>query len=163
MLAAQLLTAPEVLHAGCVALYAALPDELPTRAAFESLRRRGRACCFPRVSGDGRLAFHAVATWEDLAPGRFGVLEPPERAEPVAPGAGDLVLVPGVAFDAQGHRLGRGGGHYDAAFPPGAAAPPLLFGVGYELQVVESLPHGSRDRRMDAIVTERTIRRVARA
>jgi 5-formyltetrahydrofolate cyclo-ligase len=79
------------------------------------------------------------------------------------PGPGDLVLVPGIAFDAQGYRLGHGLGCYDAAFPPGAASPPLLFGVAYEFQIVESVPHGSRDRRVDAIVTERTIRRIGGA
>jgi 5-formyltetrahydrofolate cyclo-ligase len=160
MVAAQLLSAPEIEAARRVGLYAALPDELPTRAAFEGLRRRGIECCFPRLAGEGQLVFRRVAAWEDLAPGRFGVLEPAAAAAAVVPGPGDVVLVPGVAFDARGQRLGRGAGCYDAAFPPGAAGPPLLFGVGYEFQLVASLPHGSRDRRMDAIVTERTIRRV---
>ena len=160
MVAAQILTAPEALAARRVGLYAALPDELPTRFCFESLRRRGRECLFPRSEDDGRLRFHRVAAWDELVRGRFGVLEPRAGAAEAVPGPGDLVLVPGIAFDAGGHRLGRGGGRYDAAFPPGAAGPPLLFGIGYEFQVVDALPHGSRDRRMDAIVTERTIRRV---
>jgi len=160
MVAAQLLTAPEVEAALRIGLYAALPDELPTRVCFESLRRRGRPCFFPRIAEDGRMVSHGVAAWDELVAGRYGVLEPPRAAPALQPGSGDLVLVPGVAFDARGHRLGRGAGGYDAAFPPGAAEPPLLFGLAYEFQVVESLPHGSRDRRMDAIVTERTIRRV---
>jgi 5-formyltetrahydrofolate cyclo-ligase len=139
-----------------VALYAALPDELPTRPCFEALRARGARVLLPRV-GEGRvLLFHAVERWEQLHPGRYGVLEPPEGAA-VPPGSAGLVLVPGVAFDREGHRLGRGGGHYDATFPPGTAAPPL-FGVAFELQVLASVPHGSEDRRMDAIVTERGLR-----
>ena len=80
----------------------------------------------------------------------------------IRPGPGDVVIAPGVAFDAEGWRLGWGGGHYDRAFPPEAAEAPLLFGLAFELQVVESVPHGSRDRRMDAIVTERGIRSVTR-
>jgi 5-formyltetrahydrofolate cyclo-ligase len=163
MVAAQLLTAPELEAAGCIGLYAALPDELPTRPCFESLRRRGRVCLFPRRQGERGLVFHRVDAWEELRAGRHGVLEPPGSAPALAPGARDVVLVPGVGFDPQGHRLGRGAGCYDATFPPGAASPPLLFGVAYEFQVVESLPHGSRDRRVDAIVTERTIRRVGGA
>ena len=160
MVAAQLLTAPEIEGARRVGLYAALPDELPTRVCFERLRRREVECCFPRVAGDGRLVFGRVGAWDELARGRFGVLEPAVDAAAVVPGPGDLVLVPGIGFDVRGQRLGRGAGHYDAAFPPGASGPPLLFGVAYEFQVVASLPYGSRDRRMDAIVTERTIRRV---
>jgi 5-formyltetrahydrofolate cyclo-ligase len=160
MVAAQLATAPELESVGCVGLYAALPDEVPSRACFESLRRRGLVCVFPRLQGERGLAFHRVDAWDELRPGRAGIAEPPESAPRHTPGPGDLVLVPGVAFDAQGHRLGRGSGCYDAAFPPGAASPPLLFGVAYEFQLVASVPHGSRDRRVDAIVTERAIRRV---
>jgi 5-formyltetrahydrofolate cyclo-ligase len=163
MVAAQLQTAPELEAAGCVGLYAALPDEIPTRACFESLQRRGRVCLFPRMRSERALVFHRVDAWEELRPGRRGIAEPPESAPVCEPGPGDVVLVPGVAFDPQGHRLGRGSGCYDATFPPGSARPPLLFGVAYEFQIVESVPHGSRDRRVDAIVTERTIRRVGGA
>jgi 5-formyltetrahydrofolate cyclo-ligase len=163
MVAAQLATAPEIEAAACVGLYAALPDELPTRACFESLRRQGCACVFPRLDGERSLVFHRVDAWEELRPGRIGIPEPAESSPVRTPGPGDVVLVPGVAFDAQGHRLGRGLGCYDAAFPPGAASPPLLFGIAYEFQLVESVPHGSQDRRVDAIVTERTIRRIGGA
>ena len=163
MLAAQLLTAPELEVAYCIGFYAALADEVPTRPCFERLRRHGRLCSFPRMQSSGGLSFHRVDAWEELRPGRHGVPEPSASAPLLAPGSSDVVLVPGVAFDAGGHRLGRGAGCYDAAFPPGAASPPLLFGVAYEFQVVAAVPHGSRDRRVDAIVTERTIRRVGGA
>ena len=163
MVAAQLATAPEVEGADAIGLYASLPDELPTRALFESLRRRGYACFFPRVAGERTLAFHRVDAWEELAPGCMGIPEPVATASPHVPGPGDLVLVPGVAFDERGNRLGRGAGYYDAAFPPGAASPPLLLGIAYEFQIVSSLPHDSHDRRMDAIVSERTIRRIGGA
>jgi 5-formyltetrahydrofolate cyclo-ligase len=163
MLVAQLATAPEIAEAGLIGLYAALPDELPTRACFESLRRLGHVCVFPRLQGRRSLVFHRIDAWEDLRPGRLGIPEPSASAPVCIPGPRDVVLVPGVAFDEQGHRLGRGAGCYDAAFAPGAANPPLLFGVAYEFQIVDSVPHGSRDRRVDAIVSERTIRRIGGA
>lgn len=141
-------------RANRVALYAALADELPTRACFEALAANGRTALLPRVESDGVLGFRAVTRWEDLQPGRYGVLAPPESAERVVPAAGDLALVPGLAFDLRGMRLGRGGGHYDRAFAASAAGP-LLCGVAYRFQLIESVPHGSHDRRMDAIVTER--------
>jgi 5-formyltetrahydrofolate cyclo-ligase len=144
-----------------VCLYAALPGEIPTRPCFERLAQTRRTALLPRLDARGRLVFYPLARWEDLRPGRYAVPEPPEEGDPQVPGPADLVLVPGVAFDAAGNRLGRGGGHYDAAFPPRADGP-LLFGVAHAFQVIESLPHGSRDRRMDAIVTERGIQRVAR-
>lgn len=151
----------EYARARCVALYAALPDELPTEACCEALWARGVRTLLPRVAAGGRpLDFRLVASFRELRPGRYGVAEPPEDARPLPASRADLVLLPGVAFDARGHRLGRGGGHYDATFPPGAPAPPL-FGLAYAFQLVEELPHGAHDRAVDAIVTERGLLRVA--
>ena len=136
-----------------VALYAALPDELPSRPCFEAVIASGRPALLPRVEASGRLVFHPVTRWSALEPGPYGVLSPPTGPSPAPPAGADLVLVPGVAFDAAGWRLGRGGGCYDRAFPdrPGG---PLLCGVGYGFQQVKAVPHGSHDRRMDAIVSE---------
>jgi len=138
-------------RAGRVALYAALPDELPTRPLFEAVRRHGKSALFPRLAGE-RLEFAPVERWEELRPGRYGVLEPPPGA--AGAGWGDLVLVPGVAFDRTGHRLGRGGGTYDRTFAE-AGEGVVLIGVAYEFQLVDEVPHGPGDRRLHAVVTER--------
>jgi len=71
------------------------------------------------------------------------------------PGDGDVVIVPGRAFDRAGRRLGRGVGYYDRTFPPGGRSQPLLVGMACEAQILESVPADSHDRSMDAIVTER--------
>ncbi len=144
---------PEVRDAERMGFYAALPDEVPTRPSFEWLLEAGPELALPRLAPGGGLEFWVVAGWEELRPGRWGVLEPPPGARRCVLGLGDVVLVPGVAFDREGHRLGRGGGHYDATFPPGEASP-LLVGVAWSFQLVRDLPHGSHDRRVDAIVTE---------
>ncbi len=68
--------------------------------------------------------------------------------------------MPGVAFDRRGRRLGRGGGHYDRVFPPATAAP-LLLGVAFSFQLVDAVPVGPADRRVDGIVTELGIVRTA--
>jgi 5-formyltetrahydrofolate cyclo-ligase len=143
-----------------VALYAALRDELPTRPAWERLASTVRPPLLPRVDSSGRLVFHRVRAWEELRPGRYGVLEPPAGSPTERLGPGDWVFVPGVAFDLEGHRLGRGGGHYDAAFPADSPGPRLV-GLGYELQIVDSVPHGATDRAVDAIRTELRWHRVA--
>jgi 5-formyltetrahydrofolate cyclo-ligase len=159
-LAERVMALPERATARQVGLYAALPDEMPTRPCFEALRGAGHALLLPRVGAGRRLSFHALTVWEELSAGRLGILEPPEGGAPVVLGQHDLVLVPGVAFDPAGHRLGRGGGHYDATFPPGAPAP-RLFGVAFAFQLVSAVPHDSHDRPMDAIVSERAVHRVA--
>jgi 5-formyltetrahydrofolate cyclo-ligase len=157
--ARHLLADSAIEHARRVALYASLPDELPSRPLYEALAGAGRSLLFPRVAAGRRLAFASVRRWGELAPGHFGVPEPPPEATAERLGPEDVVLVPLVAFDAAGHRLGRGQGYYDRTFPPRAEAP-LLFGVGYAFQEVAAVPSGSRDRRMDAIVTERGVLRV---
>jgi 5-formyltetrahydrofolate cyclo-ligase len=148
-----LLRCPRVRDARSIGLYAALSDELPSRPVFEALAAPQRSLALP-VAGPGRaLEFRVAGRWEALVRGRWGVLMPPPEAPAVVASRLDLVLLPGVAFDAEGNRLGRGGGHYDATFPA-ADAGPLLIGLAWSFQLVDAVPHDSRDRRVDAIVTE---------
>ena len=149
-LAAAALEEPRVRRAARVALYAPSDGEFPTRALFDALGSLPIARLLPRIEG-GTLVWARAPEWEALAPGAFGILEP--TTAPEALRASDVVFVPGVAFDRNGGRLGRGGGHYDRAFPPGAEAP-WLVGVGYSFQWVAEIPRDSRDRCVDAIVTE---------
>ncbi len=145
-------------RAARIALYAALPGELPTRPLFDAVVERKGAALLPRVVEPLGLEFFAVERWEELRPGSFGVLEPARGGSAVRPTTGDLVVVPGVAFDEAGYRLGHGKGYYDRAFAAELGDAPTLVGFGYEFQIVDSVPHDHRDRRMDAIVTDRKIR-----
>ncbi len=154
----RLLAAPGFRDAARVALYADLRDEIPTRPLFECLGRAGVARLLPRVGETGALEFAEVASWRELRPGRYGVLEPVAEAPPCRLDRGDVVVVPGVAFDPSGGRLGRGRGHYDRTFPPEMDDAPMLVGLAYEFQVVEAVPCGPRDRRVDAVATECCIR-----
>jgi 5-formyltetrahydrofolate cyclo-ligase len=141
-----------------VGLYAALADEVPTRPLFDALVSAGVECLFPRVADDGHLDFVRARRWEDLCVGAFGVLAPDASAPTASFAAGDLVIVPGVAFDRRGARLGRGGGCYDRTFPPGGGPTVQLCGMAYEVQIEDSIPTTSHDRGMDAIVTEHEFR-----
>ncbi len=141
-----------------IALYAALPGELPSRPLFDAVVKNAGAALLPRTVDSERLEFFSVVCWEQLRPGRYGVPEPPADAPAIPLEAGDLVVVPGLAFDSKGNRLGHGKGYYDRAFASGTGESPMLVGFGYEFQVVDDVPHGELDRRMDAIVTERVIR-----
>jgi 5-formyltetrahydrofolate cyclo-ligase len=146
-----------------VALFASLPDEPNTRPLFDQLRQRGCAIHFPRSprsAAGGRLEWYRVEAWEELRAGRYGVFEPSPLREPTALTELELALIPGVAFDATGRRLGRGGGYYDRTFPTGTAGP-VLVGVAFAFQLVETVPAGPLDRRVDAVVTEEAMIRVA--
>ncbi len=151
--ASHLLADARLRRARRVALYAALPDELQTRPLFEGLREHGIERLLPRPCPKGGLAFVSVERWEELTPGRYGVPEPPAEAPAAALGRGDWLLVPGLAFDAEGWRLGRGGGAYDRLLAAGVG--PRRVGLCYAFQLVGHVPHDSHDRPVDAVVTER--------
>jgi 5-formyltetrahydrofolate cyclo-ligase len=134
-----------------VALYAGLPDEVPTAPLLRALLERGHAVLLPRVGGSGRLEFAFVPDESALVVGRFGALEPPPGARVAPLRADDLVLMPGVAFDRSGARLGRGGGWYDRSLPDDVRDP---FGIAFELQLVEHVPVTVTDRRVRGVFTE---------
>jgi 5-formyltetrahydrofolate cyclo-ligase len=159
LVASRLASTAEFAAARAVALYAARASELPTRAAFAEAARQGKRTLFPRARIDGVLEFRRVRVWEDLRPGRYGVLEPTPEAPLEATAEMDLVLVPGLAFDSMGRRLGSGKGFYDRTFSAGHRGP-LLFGMAFSFQLVDEVPSEPTDRRMDAVLTEEEIVRI---
>lgn len=151
----------EFQRADAVALYAALRDELPTRPVFDACTRRGAMRLLPRCTAGGNLEFASVERWEDLRPGRYGVLEPPAERAAIPLERADLVVIPGVAFDRAGRRLGRGQGYYDRALSSGAARSPFRVGFAFAFQLMGRVPTGPLDRDVDAVVTDEEILRAA--
>ena len=151
---------PEYQRCRRLVVYAELPDELPLASVVEQARADGKRVLFPRTRSGQRLSFSCVEDALALRPGRYGVREPSADAPGEALGPDVLMLVPGVAFDDAGGRLGRGGGAWDRALSDrrGAAA----FGVGFEWQVVERVPREPHDQMLDALLTETGIRRFSR-
>jgi 5-formyltetrahydrofolate cyclo-ligase len=161
-IADALVLTPEWANAPRIALFANLPGEVDTGPIWAAAREAFKTTLFPRIiPGRRRLEFAIVADATDLSPGQFGVLEPLPRCEIMPLDAATLVLVPGLAFDHRGGRLGRGAGYYDRALAGAPAregdeaqARPCRFGIGFELQIVSSVPMGPHDVRMDAVWTE---------
>jgi 5-formyltetrahydrofolate cyclo-ligase len=133
--------------------YHALPEEADPAALLERLVELGCHIAFPRVAVKNQpLEFHRVPDGEMLAPGTYGIHEPLEHWPRVTPG---LLLVPLLAFDPAGHRLGYGGGFYDRTLEK-LNVPAI--GIGYAGQEVASLPHEAHDRTLDMILTEQGLR-----
>jgi 5-formyltetrahydrofolate cyclo-ligase len=154
--AQRLAALPELASARAVAGFLATPAELDPGEALAEVERRGGAVVYPRVTtGQPRLRFHRVAGPTDLHPGAYGILEPHEACPEVAAQDLDVILVPGLAFDAQGHRLGYGRGYYDEVGGlvrrQGRA---LLVGVGFDFQLVDRCPAGDGDVDIDSVVTD---------
>jgi 5-formyltetrahydrofolate cyclo-ligase len=152
--AAHLAESLELAGARRVILYAALADELPSRPFFDAALDAGRPTFLPRPGPNAILEVAPVACWEDLRPGRYGVLEPPAARPGSALAPGDLILVPGLAFDREGHRLGRGRGWWDRTLAASRGVELTAVGVGFAFQVVEAVPHGPEDQAVGAILTE---------
>lgn len=124
-------------------------------------RQRIRVAMPVAVPEERRLEPRLVSGWSELAPGAYGILEPLPACPPLAepPVALACVLVPGVAFDARGGRLGYGGGYYDRFLQRLAEAniAPLLLAPAYELQVVDAVPAEAHDSCVHRIVTEHRV------
>lgn len=153
VIARILLETPELCAAGRVGLFAARDGEVPTRRIFDELISRNQEILFPRVTGPGRIVLHRVRAWEDLRPGAWGILEPPESLPTAALGRGDAMLVPGVVFDRAGYRIGMGGGYYDRLLDSEARGS-WSVGLAFAWQVIERVPVLPHDRRLDAVVCE---------
>lgn len=140
-------SAPRVSH---LAGYAALGREIDVRLYLERSLKAGVSIYLPRVTGPGQMEFCEVRDFDELEPGAFGIDEP--RGPSVDSEMIEIFLVPGLAFDTKGGRLGFGKGFYDRALPPSGEA--KLVGVCYQWQLVEEVPVETHDRSMDAVVTE---------
>src|SRR4051794_15213662 len=115
-IALRLTAAPEVRRAATVAAYVAVGSEPGTAPLLHALLAAGKRIVLPVLLADGDLDWAAYAGDQDLAPARFGLLEPVvSRLGVDAVATADVVLLPGLAVSSRGDRLGRGGGSYDRA------------------------------------------------
>ncbi|MFE6285845.1 5-formyltetrahydrofolate cyclo-ligase [Streptomyces sp. NPDC057877] len=165
-LARHALGLPELAHARTVAAYVSVGSEPGTLALLDALRARGVRVLLPALLPDNDLDWGEYTGEGSLARvqhgGRMALLEPVgERLGPDAVTAADAVLLPGLAVDARGMRLGRGGGSYDRVLArlDGAGVRPALVVLLYDTEVVDRVPEEPHDRPVRAVVTPSGVRR----
>ena len=142
--------------------YVAVGGELSPAGALAFVRDQGGTVALPRVSDTPpRLRFHATGEGVRLRTGRFGLKEPPETATEIGAGALAAMIVPGLAFDAGGRRLGFGGGYYDGVIDEARAGGAVIIGFAYDFQIVDRCPAGPDDRAVDVVVTDARLLRAA--
>jgi 5-formyltetrahydrofolate cyclo-ligase len=151
----RVLALPEVAAARVVAAYVGIGGELPTLPLLDALVARDVAVLLPVLLADDSLAWGAYDG--TLVPGRRGLREPRSAGADLA--VADVVLVPGVAYDPAGMRLGRGGGSYDRALA-GVTVP--VVAMALDAEVVEAVPAEPHDRRVDVVVTPTRVLRPGR-
>ncbi|MCG8532354.1 MAG: 5-formyltetrahydrofolate cyclo-ligase [Desulfovibrionales bacterium] len=142
-----------------VVLYSPIRNEVQTNLLFEELWSTGKTLLLPRCgTQQGEMTLVVCSGTQDLAPGKYGILEPKEHCEEIdydAPSfTPSLVIVPGVGFDMQGHRIGFGGGYYDRMLRRPAFTRATFVGFAYSFQVVSGLTSDPWDKDMHALCTE---------
>ncbi|MET8943160.1 5-formyltetrahydrofolate cyclo-ligase [Streptomyces sp. NPDC004542] len=165
-LAGRALELPELARARTVAAYVSVGSEPGTLALLDALRARGVRVLLPVLLPDNDLDWGVYAGEGSLARvrhgGKMALAEPSgRRLGPDAVTAADAVLLPGLAVDTRGMRLGRGGGSYDRVLArlERAGADPALVVLLYDAEVVERVPEEPHDRPVHAAVTPSGVRR----
>jgi 5-formyltetrahydrofolate cyclo-ligase len=136
-----------------VSAYKTLDSEIDPAPLVEVLRQQGHIIALPFVWGkDQPLSFHRYEAGDILTPSAFGVHEPAPHTDRLTP---DIVLIPLLAFDSKGYRLGYGGGFYDRTLAVLRRQKPILaIGLGFSCQQIDAVPRAENDAHLDQIFTE---------
>lgn len=150
---------PEYRRASLVLTYVSTPIEVDTHALIARALADGKRVAVPYcIPGKVEMLFCQISGMEDLAPGTFGVLEPDPEKLPVLRDFRDSVcILPGLAFDLQGYRLGYGKGYYDRFLSKYRG---VNIGACYNVCLKPLLPHGRYDKMVAILATEKFVKRI---
>jgi 5-formyltetrahydrofolate cyclo-ligase len=149
---------PEAAGVRCAMVYLTYQSELPTEPLVEELRKRNVRICVPRIQPNGTMEAADYPEGCELHPGPYKIPQP-LGTEAVPLGELDVVIVPGVAFDESGYRLGFGKGYYDR-FLAQPEVRAVKVGLAFDFQVLPEIPRAPSDVAVDAIATEKRVIRV---
>lgn len=153
-----LIATREFAEARVVGLYAPVHNEVDTAEVMRQALAAAKIVLFPAVCQEG-LEFRRIEDPGMLHRGAFSIPEPDAACPVHSPGEADLIVVPGVAFDLDGRRIGYGKGYYDRALHQ-LEGKGRLVGLCYDFQIVDVIPGEPHDVRMDMIITERRVIRL---
>ena len=155
---AQLESLEQWKRAEIVLAFLSMKDEINTIPILNAARKQGKTFAVPRVAGPDLVFYQIQDLKKDVAPGAFGILEPVSGLCPVVETLSEhhgVALVPGLAFDKENFRLGRGKGFYDR-FLASAGDSLYKIGIGYSFQLVEKVPREPHDKALDLVITSRS-------
>jgi 5-formyltetrahydrofolate cyclo-ligase len=133
-----------------------LKTEINPLPLMRKLSQSGAQLALPAIDGRGKpLVMRAFAFGDELASGQWGIREPKADAPEVVP---DILLVPLLAFDRSGHRIGYGAGYYDMTIAKFRSMKPVIAaGIAFAAQEIDQVPVTARDARLDLVLTERDV------
>jgi 5-formyltetrahydrofolate cyclo-ligase len=156
----HLVQQPEFLSADVVMIFLSLPDEVDTAALALAAWQMNKTVCAPKVDWEHRrmMPVEIISLDTNVKAGLYDVQEPVDESRPIPLEMLNLVVVPGVAFDRQGRRLGRGGGFYDRFLAqPGLSA--MTCGLALREQILEDLSSEPHDQNVKMLVTDEEVLR----
>jgi 5-formyltetrahydrofolate cyclo-ligase len=158
LICASLINSDPFSKARALYLYSPIRKEVETRDIFLAAKREGKRVGFPVSLPRSRdLLFFEVTDLAVLKKGAYNIPEPPQdERKLMTPETVDCIIVPGVAFDERGYRLGYGGGYYDRLLKKSGSRV-ITIGLAFDLQVIPRIPTESHDSKMDNIFTESRI------
>lgn len=150
----QILSLPTFLTSSTIMIYFDFKAEVETGGLAHEILKAGKRLVAPLCIGQDIVAYEVLDISEDVSPGMFGIREPrPDKCRLISPAEIDLVLVPGVAFDNKGNRIGYGRGYYDR-FLPQLKKNCFVIGLAFSCQLVEKIEVEAHDIKMSLLVTE---------
>lgn len=153
----NLINSREYKNAKTIFVYVSYNDEVYTHDIIVKAIKDGKKVCVPKViSKQQGMCAIEIKALEDLKPGAYGILEPDSTSEKIDESEIDLILLPGLAFDESGGRLGYGGGFYDR-FLRKTRFDVQKIGLAYELQIVENVVIEDFDEKVEKIITNAKI------
>ena len=143
-------------EADCVGFYVSSGHEVETHEMIRDCFRMGKQVAVPKCGDKAAdMSLYRIDSFDDLMPGAFGILEPCDSVDKVELDVIDVLIVPGLGFDRSGHRLGQGGGYYDALLASSPRA--VVVGIAFGVQIVDAIPVEVHDAVVDLIVTENEV------
>lgn len=149
-IAHNLLKRPELTGIPKIGIYSAIRGEVPTEPLFSLLRRQA-SLHYPRINPGRELEFAPIDDFKQLCRGFSGILEPDVSIPATPLEQLGLLVIPGLAFDLAGNRIGWGQGFYDRILRNYQG---LRFALAYDFQVLDQIPANADDEKMDLIITE---------
>ena len=140
-------------EAATILFYASLPEEVDTWALMREALRQGKRVLIPKVRGRQLVPAEVKRLSTGLKRGAYGIREPQVRIQTVRPSDIDLVIVPGLAFDGKGRRLGRGKGYYDR-FLKKLRGRTRVVGLAFRFQRLRRIPVGTEDVSVNEVVCD---------
>ena len=146
----RIITSQRYREASTIMLYASLPDEVDTSLLLSHSLVEGKMVLLPKVTGETTMELRVYKKEQDLVEGAFHIMEPTGRSFTDYASI-DLAVIPGMAFDTSGNRLGRGKGYYDRFL---SLLPPYIYKIGvcFGFQMFDSIPSDTTDIRMNEVI-----------